>query len=116
MTGNLVTKEERDAKKLVEALWGAAFRQGELEHRESVSNATLKKNSDAVTSAKAALLAHVSELEAELGGYRANEEQLERWVEERDAEIERLREALKDLASRASAALAQAAPPGGADA
>jgi len=32
-----------DARKMVRALWCAGFREGELEHRESVSAATLNK-------------------------------------------------------------------------
>jgi septal ring factor EnvC (AmiA/AmiB activator) len=45
-----------DALKMVMALWGAGFREGELERRPAVSNATLQKHNDHAERCKSAII------------------------------------------------------------
>lgn len=48
--------DEASARKLVNAFYGAAFREGTLEHHPGPSNATLKKAGDASDKARSALM------------------------------------------------------------
>lgn len=56
---------DNTAAKLVASLWGAAFRQGTLESRESVSDKTLTKSSEDVSRAQIAIIAEIERLRAE---------------------------------------------------
>lgn len=74
-------KIENEASKLAEALWSAAYRQGELEHRASASNKTLAKNYAEVASAKTAIVSEIEILRARVAELESREEETRRYAD-----------------------------------